>query len=1312
MSRPRCGAPGAPLGDNALLPAPAALRGGVGEAAPFRFASIMSTVTRESSNSEATANAAQHLLLDFAVSHSPAIFYVADLEGKRPVRFISSNVESITGHKAAAFLEEPGYGRRHIHPEDVAACDRSIGELRAHGQSTREYRFRSASGEYLWFRDELRRVPGGDEGEQFVGCMLDITARRNAETQLGDAEALNAAIIETVQDAIVASDEAGAVIEFNPAAERMFGYGRDEVMGRPLAELIVPERYRDAHLSGMQRFRETGEARMMGRRVPIEARRADGSVFPVELSITRTSLCGRMVFVAEITDISDRVAAKAERKRLNRLLQDAVESLASGFAIADAEESVILCNSAFAEPYGEDAAAMIGTRRAANIRRLVPRLRRFDGVAVTGSDEDIERIVRRIGQTEHGPIELELEDGRWMLITQSPTAGGGHVMVRTDITRQKQAESALRESEERFRYIVENHPLPVFLFDMETGGVLYESPAVSTLLRRGASAGEPYSAVDYFPDIEARREFVHRLRGAGEVHDFEVRTRRHDGSLTWVSATARLIPYKDRDVVIASLVDLTERKEAEEALRASEERYRTLVDNAPICIHEIDREGRIRTMNPRGLQMAGAPKVSPVMGRPYLDFVLAEDRERVAAQLEAALAGKRVEFEFRGFNGRRYFYSTKIPVRGETGEVERLIGIALDITERKSQEAELRRARETLQDAIESMPDGFALWDADDRLILCNSRFREYNRMCADTLVPGVTWREFMRAGVERGQYPEAQGIGERWLTELRRELDRHGMTREFRHADGRWFRAMARRTRQGGLVGIRSDITPRKQMEEALRDSEALVRQVLEACPVPVLMTRIDGGILYESPAGMELFGRSPAEQRDEPATNYWADAADRDAYVATLKERGSVEGFEARLKRKDGSTFPGSISARLIRFKGEEVIVSSTYDLTERRTVEAQMVRQREALYQSEKLSALGQLLASVSHELNNPLSVVVGQALLLQETATDARIVGRARKIGNAADRCARIVKTFLAMARQQPAEMTCVSLNDIIETTLEVTGYALRSNAIDVQLGLAADLPAVWGDPDQLNQVLTNLIVNAQHALEDKEGVKRIKVATGYDPRSKRVYLKVRDNGPGIPKDIRSRIFEPFFTTKGEGSGTGIGLAVSHRIVASHGGSIRVESVPGQRTVFTVELPASDVPRAGQPVERREAAAAPGLSVLIVDDEHDVAEVIADILASDGHRVQVAHSGKQALKRLEGEAFDLILSDLRMPELDGPSFHRVLQERHPALCARVGFITGDTLGPKARQFLESTTCPHLEKPVRPDELRELVRRLSAH
>jgi len=1136
----------------------------------------MSTTTHDLTGGVPDA-AAQHELLSYAVANSPVIFYVAEARGDHAVRFITSNVATVTGHAPDAFVANPAFGRSLLHPDDAPAFDQALETVNESGRAIREYRMRSAQGGYQWFRDELKLADGGRE---FVGSMVDI---------------------------------------------------------------------------------------------------------------------------------SERVAAEKERERLNRLLQDAIESLPNGFAVYDAAGRVSVCNTAFARLYGRDSASMLGTTREENVHETCRKVTRFDNEPVDCSDPDVARIMARLNHIEKGPVEVALRDGTWMLVSHSPTSDGGTVVVRTDITHQKSVEQALRDSEEYFRRIVENHPLPVVLFDVESGRMLYESPAVAALLRRDASASPSYSALEYFPDKSERKRFVRLLRQNGEVHGFDVKARLHDGDTGWISFTARLISYKGRDTVIASLVDLTARKSAEEALAASEARYRTLFENAPVCIHEIDPDGRIAAMNPRGMQIAGAPKVSPVIGRHYLDLIHPDDRDQVAEHLQAAMSGERVEMEFRGFGDKGHYFSTKIPLCNDRGEVEKLIGVVIDITDRKQQELALAQARETLEDAIESLPEGFALWDLEDRLITCNTKFKEYNPRSADVLVPGVSWWDFMRTAAQRGQYREINEDIEDWVAQLRRELDEEGRTREFCNYDGRWFQAIARRTRQGGLVGVRSDITRYKQMEDVLRDSEALVRQVLEACPVPILMTRLDGEILYESPAGRELFGRRATEHTDYSLRS-WGSLSDREAYVAALREQGQVDEYEALLRRPDGSVFPGAISARLIQFKGEDVIVSSTRDLTERRAVEEEMRRQRDALYQSEKLSAMGQLLASVAHELNNPLSVVVGQSLLLQETAAEPGVVERAGKIGNAADRCARIVKTFLAMARQQPTEMLSVSLNDVVDTALEVTGYALRSHDIDVVVELANDLPPIWADADQLNQVLTNLLVNAQQALEGQTSPRRVKIRTAYEPESKQLVLELSDNGPGMPPEVRSRIFEPFFTTKDKGSGTGIGLAVSHRILATHGGTITCDSMPGRGTTFSIRLPASP-PETGAVEQRGGLRDEPArLRILVVDDEPDVADVIAELLRTDGHHIDVEESGQAALDRLAADEYDLVLSDIRMPGLDGPALYARLAESRPELAGRVAFITGDTLSPKAKQFLEATDCPRLEKPVTLKELRDMVERLT--
>jgi signal transduction histidine kinase/ActR/RegA family two-component response regulator len=442
---------------------------------------------------------------------------------------------------------------------------------------------------------------------------------------------------------------------------------------------------------------------------------------------------------------------------------------------------------------------------------------------------------------------------------------------------------------------------------------------------------------------------------------------------------------------------------------------------------------------------------------------------------------------------------------------------------------------------------------------------------------------------------------------------------------------------------------------------------------------------------------------------SDLYIDQEDRRRYLKLLREKGTVEGYEVLLRKADGEQIWASLTASLIEYQGEEMIVASAYDLTERRAVEEQMARQRDALYQSEKLSALGSLLAGVAHELNNPLSVVVGHAQLMKETAGDTRVVERATKIGNAADRCSRIVKSFLAMARQRPPERRAVDLSDIVQATLDVTGYSLRTANIEVRLELDPAVPPVWGDSDQLNQVVTNLIVNAQQAMMEVTTPRVLTIRDSHDAARGEVVLTLSDSGPGIPEEIQSRIFEPFFTTKDIGEGTGVGLAVTHRIVEAHDGQIRVDSELGKGTTFTVSLPVSTAAAETEPRAQTAGTPGPAAHILIIDDEPEVAQMLGDILAAQGHKVVTAGSGQKALRLLEGQRFDVILSDVRMPELDGPSLYAALERRDATLLRRTAFISGDTLSPSARVFLQRVQRPFIEKPFTLDEVRALVGRI---
>ncbi|WP_157020318.1 PAS-domain containing protein [Mesorhizobium xinjiangense] len=765
------------------------------------------------------------------------------------------------------------------------------------------------------------------------------------------------------------------------------------------------------------------------------------------------------------------------------------------------------------------------------------------------------------------------------------------------------------------------------------------------------------------------------------------------GNGTWHAIS---VHPTDSGGFVVTRSDISASKKAEAAEREATALMRQVLDACPMPLRMSTVEGKTLYRNPASNKLYGD------RSRLTDYYVGPQDRETLIGILLDR--GSIDDFRTRQYDADGDIFWGSISARLINFQGRQVIvSNTTNINDMIIAQEQSRRAHERLIDAIESLAEGFALYDAEDCLVMANSQYRKMHAVSADVLEPGVNWFDFLRVTAQRNQFPVPHDRIDEWLTE--RATDRREFRQqEFQHTDGGWFFVSNCPTREGGFVVTRVDITERKKAELAAKEAEELLRKVMEACPVNIQMTKAhDGTLLYRSPATLELLGEA------ETAVDYYVNPQDRKHYVERLLADGFVDDFETQLRRRNGEPCWCSISSRLINFKGEKVIVSHTYDLTDRIEMQQELERQRENLHQNEKMSALGSLLASVAHELNNPLSVVLGLSLLMKETATDAKAVERAVKIGKAAERCSRIVKTFLAMARQQPTQTVNVAVEDVIGSAMEVAGYSIRSSDIELSLSLQPDLPPVWADPDQISQVLINLLVNAEQALHNWKGRRKITISTKLRPKSGFVVVKVTDTGPGISKDILPRIFEPFFTTKDIGMGTGIGLSFCHRVVQSHGGSIKIESVEGGGSTFVVSLPVSRHPDERWDVPVIERTKPPGLTCLVVDDEKEVGDLVADVLALDGFDVVVARSGEEALKLLEKNSFSLILSDLKMPNIDGRRLFEHICRQYPADVERLAFLTGDTISPDAGAFLVASKRPYLEKPVRPDELRAFVARM---
>lgn len=533
-------------------------------------------------------------------------------------------------------------------------------------------------------------------------------------------------------------------------------------------------------------------------------------------------------------------------------------------------------------------------------------------------------------------------------------------------------------------------------------------------------------------------------------------------------------------------------------------------------------------------------------------------------------------------------------------------------------------------------------------------------------------------------------------------------------------------------FVGSIGDITARKRSESALRASEARFRSITEAHPVPVLIIRLsDQQIIYASPGAEHLLSMPYGTLMAHRLRRLLPSAEERQEILLMMGRGEEINLRELNVIRGDGEALPAALSARRVLYGGEPAMVMGLYDLTERRKAEAHIAQQEAALQQSEKMAALGGLLAGVAHELNNPLSVVVGQATLLSEGAPDSKTLSRAQAIFKAADRCTRIVKSFLAIARRKPPERRPLNVNTSLQAALDLLGYQFRNANLVVTTHLAPNLPNVMGDSDQLTQVFMNLALNAAQAMHEWPKERTLTIAT--EQKGSDVRITFRDTGPGVHPDLHQKVFEPFFSTKGPQGGTGVGLSLCLNIVEGHGGSLTLDETPGGGATFLISLPIN-VPSAEQTAEteveaeeRSEAVTSalpspssaarasraprtsPALKILVVDDEPELAQTLADLLAPLGHRVTLASDGREALDILATTPHDAIISDLRMPRLDGPTLYKELQKTKPTYCDRILYVTGDTLSTHVQEFLRTHDVPVIEKPYKIRDIKRALARL---
>jgi two-component system NtrC family sensor kinase len=491
-------------------------------------------------------------------------------------------------------------------------------------------------------------------------------------------------------------------------------------------------------------------------------------------------------------------------------------------------------------------------------------------------------------------------------------------------------------------------------------------------------------------------------------------------------------------------------------------------------------------------------------------------------------------------------------------------------------------------------------------------------------------------------------------------------------------------------------------ELVENLRQAEWRFRTLFRAAPDAVMTVFESGRIREANDAVRDVFGVYPLQVIGRTLAELAApDDRDRVARELARAQDGEPVRFEARFLC-DGVPRTVSLAARLLPEADPPTVLCVGRDVT----VEREM---RARLAETERLAAVGELVAGVAHEVNNPLSTISAFAqLLLRDGGMTAEQREQVDVIRAETMRASQVVKDLLTFARRSESRRLSLDLNEIVERAVRVSSYEISTRQIAVEAALAPDLPRVFGDPRQLQQVVLNLVTNAIQAMAP-QGRGTLRVTTRAEAGGERVVLEVADSGPGIPERARAHIFQPFFTTKEQG--TGLGLSVSYGIVTAHGGTIALARTGSSGTVMRVMLRASGAlaetaREQDVPPLFHERSPLEGLRLLFVDDEPALRDVMVAFGRLRGIAVTVATDGAEALAWTRREPFDAVVCDLRMPGMDGAAFHAALRAEQPTLAARTIFVTGDVVGEASRAFLETTTQTVLVKPFEFERVEEAL------
>jgi PAS domain S-box-containing protein len=1020
--------------------------------------------------------------------------------------------------------------------------------------------------------------------------------------------------------------------------------------------------------------------------------------------------------------ISELEASETERKRAEEALRESeakystlVEQARDGIIILQ-DEVVRYCNNAAAEMIGYMQEELIG-------------IHFLDTVPPDSRDIVTQRYQARLAGKEV-PSVYETKALCKAGTTKDVEASGvviqyegkpADMVFARDITERKQAEEALREREERLRSLFETMSEGVVLISSD-GTIVQANRAAEHIagIKRSDIEGHSYDS----PEWELLRPDGTRMppeewaaprtmKEKRPIKDMVMGVKRPDGSISWinVNTTPIIDNAGEMNGIVLTFADITEHKQAEEALRESEEKLRRMFESANDGITVIDLNGVITEANKRIAEILGFGSRQEVLGKSAFDYTAPSDHKRAMMNMQKTLeedSVEGVEYTLLKSDGSKFPAELSASAfRDASGSPAGFITIIRDITERKRAEEALRESEVKYSTLVEQATDMVSIIQ-DGVFKFCNKAAEE---------ITGYTHDEFVGRPFIDFVAPESRDLSEqRHQTRMAgKEVPpvveikipcKDGTLKDMELSAG-----LIQYKGRPALMGIGRDITERKKAEEALRESEAKYSALIEQARDAVIILQ-DGVIKYCNKAAAEITGYTQETLLGMPFLDpIQSDSRDIVAqrYQARLAGKEVPNVYELQVLRQDGTLKDVEASGVVIQYEGKPADMVFIRDITERKRMEDELAKMQ-------KLESLGTLAGGIAHDFNNILTGILGNVSLAKSyIEPKGKVFDRLVEAEKASLRAKDLTQQLLTFARGGAPITKTASIARLIE---ESATFALRGSKVKCEFSLPVDLSPVEIDEGQISQVISNLVLNADEAMPEG-GIIEIRakntVVSAKDVSSlsegKYVQIDINDHGVGIAKQHLQRIFDPYFTTKQKGSG--LGLSTAYSIIKNHSGHIAVGSKLGVGTTFHIYLPVSEKP---VPVEEQAVAETLVLDegrILVMDDEEDIRELLGSVLGEVGYEVEFTREGAEAIEQYveakdSGQPFDAVILDLTVPGgVGGKEVIEKLLEIDPEVKAIVS--SGYSTDPIMADFRKYGFRGVIAKPYKIGELKEIVRRV---